>query len=628
MFAAPNVEPTSQSLISEIAKLLALFDAYRDRDASAADIMAALAELPGGLVQYLIEFQRRPDEPFIARRRLGPAQYEDRSWLRWPLDRIIALGIPARIAHPWTGDRALAIPLRERATESVVLAILTERALTSDEEAFFAACERIRLPAQPVEEAGPFEPLDPAILSVRSFCSNFAERAKGLLNERGWGVEILGSFHDLALRLARRPPDAVLIDGNSADLKARLRFIRQNQSALHLPIVAFCEDGCIDAELKILADAVLTPNASDHVLFTTIKSVLRAASVYRRRQLQLERRALRELLDRCNSAQEIVELAAETIAATIDGWAAIHLLDARGRVFSAERGAGMVPVFTHVPETLLHERPIFAAHADTAFVNELTLHEDVAAEFLALEPVSAASVPIIRESLHLGSLVCATRRHRADAAEFDLLLNLADDIGIVFSGKAHSKEAVRPEFSRVGGWSDVHIRPFRILFCSPHSPALRWRFFRISDESLVVRLAYDDVRSPDSDQDLALRLHTTHDVAAVVREVLPSNRETAIAGVLNLRERVFTYALRGAPSPRLIGARGPSGIEKRDPSDLRNGTLYLRPDSWIRLDENAAAATEIPSPEASTRIADVFASNPHNGTMFLTASLAGVPEDY
>ena len=626
MSSSPRLAKDERSLMEATAELLGLLEAFGTRRARAAQIVSAFARLPGGLVRSVIEFRQRENEPFVPIADAGAHSPNNRQWRHWPLERLIVREQAACIHHPILQHRALAFPLITPAAKSVIVAILADRALTPEEEAFIRTLEHVRAWSRiPEKQNGGTEPLDPTFVSVGSLASKLAKRAQAVVEQRGWRITKLARLTELWDRVSRRPPDVVLLDSEGADPSSILRNVRLNANALQLPVVVFCETGEPTSELQILSDAVLTPDATDRDIFAEIKRVLRAAPEYRERQLNLELAQVREALSGARGFRDIVEFAADEIAMVINGFAAVHVIDPRGRTFSAERGAYGAHIFTHIPEALLHEGPSFAHPVTAKFIETLTVHEDVAQAFSELGAISAASVPLIWNEEHFGTVLAATLEHVAEPVEWQLVVAFAKEIARSCVRVAERQPKSRPELTRIGAWKEVHDDPFTVLFCDGEAGRLCWRFIRLDDDSLLVRLCERTEDADHTDRQLMLRAHTSHSLHDLLRAAISRGNGPSLAGMLSAGESFFAYLTHDVPTPLLLGANGPAGfITSTSGSPYSYATIHLNDDTWIVLPGDERAERVLGSAIGpGTTIHDVIKQLPVGRCMILRGLYPG-----
>ncbi len=331
-----------------------------------------------------------------------------------------------------------------------------------------------------------------------------------------------------------------------------------NPNALDLPIVVLCESGEPTSELRILADAVLTSGMTDRELFKAIKTVLHMSADYREQHLRSRVAQLEVLFERAASSAELAALAADELSSCLDGWSAVHLIDGQGRIASAECGANR-RIFTHVPEVLLQDRPVFTNAPANTFVRTLTMHEEVADAFLSLTPLSMGSIPLIYGGEHVGTVVAATLRHSADPAEWRFVTAACELLAKKFVQQDERTVTARPELVRIGRWNALEDSPFTIAFCNGLTDDLCWRFVRIADESMLIRLCRPGADENAVESEFALRAHTTHSLEPALRAALGS-AGLGIAALYRHDSRTLTYVRRGMSEPLIVGRGGPSAV--------------------------------------------------------------------
>lgn len=582
MFTQERVAANSRSLMQATAELLATLEDFNAGRVSVAAVMKAFASVPNGLIAAVVEFRKRGREPFLPVSNIGGELRVLRNWLKWPLERILVRRRAAQIRHPLTGELALAFPLVSSESSSVVIAVLADRSLQADERAFISALEHLRTTSRYFvrEEDDSSESLEPSIVALGPLSSPLAQRAKAALHKRGWQAKELARLGDLWDCVHGRPPDAVLLDGKLFDVHAVLRAIRMKNDALRLPVIVFSDSAATTSELQMLADAVITPGATDHEIFVEMKRMLRTAGIYRAEQLEVRLGKFKAHLRGCRNSFEMAALAAEAISSCLGGWASVHLIDSRGRIASCEHGVSGPPVFTHVPETLLQEGPAFVHPVTANFARSLTMHEEVADAFLALESRSAASIPLVYRTQHIGTLVVATFHHAADAIEWRFVTAASEELAEVFGRENDVEPVARPELVRSGHWNAIDDHPFTIQFCNGFDGDLCWRFVRIDESSMLIRLCKPSRDADAVDRELVLRAHTTHSIEALLTSAL-GDADAGMAAVYSVVDGVLTYVCRGTPEP-LVGGKGPLAIVDAHRNASRGvSSVHLRDDAWV-----------------------------------------------
>jgi hypothetical protein len=545
--------------VKDLAALLGAISAAAEEPSALERLLNSLLNLTPFFTGAVL-FTGYGGGAFVATASRSMSAPQTRAWLGWPLRRLFIRMKPSRIFDPaGSGREALAIPFAHGSRRWVALAALRDPAELAPHDDFFQALESITIPAN-----GPafsphvrteIVPVDPAIASF-ALSDDIHRRLLAAVSTRAWPLERIESFGALARRLQDSVPDIIAVD---------LRMLREPMSAIArihriadygaLRILAFGTPALPHHRSSVVVDRFLPHDASEEVIFKSIKDLANEGAFLRRNLAREEHVFSRRLSEAALTFQEIADLAAEKAAAIMGGWGCCFLLNGAA-IYRAENPLGPQPVFRCVPNNFLSGLSAFDAEYRSEFLDELTGDPSERLVFEGMQPLSASTIVLVSETgRHLGVLVACSTERRAGPESFEALEALAAIIVGRF-GRLVQSDGHIPQLQKERLWERLHDGMLRLDVYRSSDCSIPWRYRFVSETRGLLTLNLDENAA------LTHRLLDGPLDGPSLAKIVAERRAPApffVAGI-DFSAHTIDFATQGFSPPILLNHPGPGTL--------------------------------------------------------------------
>lgn len=549
-------------MIDELAAILQGIDSAAKDSKSLAPLLSTLSDNQSGIFSGALLLKGGYGKgPFVVVGGRRCNARAARSWMRWPLRRLFTHMKPSRIVDPvGSGTLALAIPFAYGDQRYVVIAPLEERATSGQYEAFFSILESLTIPeptfAVSLSGAIPATPIEPVIFGF-ALCDELFERIQPMLTQRGWEMRRVPAFGELFKALGESAPDIVAIDAAEfSDPLTAVTSLHRAADSAALRVLAFTSETPPIRGAAPVIDCIVPHDATQEIVFDAFKRL--ASEAYgSRRALADDADAETKLhVAQSLTPRELVEFAVTRAAEAMHGWAYCMVVNDYGIAYSAEFPLSAQPVFSTIPKSFLNDVPIFDLRVGERFLKELTDEPFEHMRFMALRPLSGASIPIVsRDGLHQGVLVACSRHRWASSASFAELDRLARIVAARFADLQPNRLTI-PEFRQARLWERLRDRGLGLDVYRSASCTMPWRYRAMSNTSGLFTLG---LRDDSALYDRLSALDSTSDSAVAQSLVAVAPERVSFAAAIDFAQQSMNYASVGFPPPVALNRRGPAG---------------------------------------------------------------------
>ncbi len=379
---------------------------------------------------------------------------DERTWMRWPCERLFVKRRAAVITNPVTGTQALAIPFLVPPQERyVVLAPLRTEHLSRSDSDFLAAVQCIAgaVPLNAPAHAG----LDArdrvdvsgsaADLRVLYFGrSDFAERLAAIVEPWSWRFERATTFTG-ALEMLDRRFDLAVFDGGAVGYRmTSLHALRR-----YAPDIALLYIGPATDESELLADACIPADIADVEVVRILKRIARELPPRRWQQLQSAIDDAAPVVLASRTLLELAERVAATAIEVLCDYACVHILDDEGTVFASELPPRPQRILADLPDSFLSGYAIVTSRIDDAFFAGISSDPHTREQLEALAPLSGALLPIAHEGRLVGSIVALATQRTFDEPQAGAFSKLAALASRGFAALQTQEGPVRGSWTRL-----------------------------------------------------------------------------------------------------------------------------------------------------------------------------------
>lgn len=459
---------------------------------------------------------------------------------------------PRRIVHPTVSLSALAIPLDYGGERYVVLALVGNDAFEQC-ESFFETLENLSVPRAQSDEnppaVVPLAPTDPRIVTF-GFCASLEWVLGGILGRRGWTMRAVPHLSELRKTIQAASPDLIFVD--LTHLPDPYRSVLRMHGMLdeETTLVGWSdtpENG--DLVRQGLVDCCIEHDASESVMFDLLKRCVRGVDATRKTRLRrVTDRAEADLLT-ATTAHELCVAGARCAAEVMHGWAAVHLVNASGDVFAAERPALAEPVLAAIPKAFLSDTPLYQFRADERFFEEMSDDRRVREALVRMGAVSAASIPLQCGERRLGALATVSHDAEVDSCAFEALDGFARTMTRRFEQLAINV----PLYERNGVWQCIRHGLLELAVYRSRSSSVTWDYHKVGPALGVLSIG------TQLDSGALNRMAAFGSEAVMPFLERDMGERSAFVAACNPIARTLAFAARGFSPPVFFDSRGPVG---------------------------------------------------------------------
>lgn len=527
------------------------------------EFVDTLLSLPNRLFTRVVVLRARPSEPFLVVGGIGQFARGDRSWLRWPLRRLYEVRRAARITNSMSGETAIAFPMQHGDERTVAIAVLSDREFTISESDLLVTLETMRFtPSDRIHE-DVVDMDDPRFLWVGKTHPLFPVMSD-LAERRGWHLQTCPRLAEIAEAVASSSPDVVVFNAEAFPNAAHvLRTVRETFIG-QITIVGIGRFAMPRSESAALLDGELASDASPQTVLEALKAGVRSAVSARRRDAKEAVRAARRVVSRVRSVHQLSAVGAQEACALVGGWAAVHLIDEKGRMNASEAPANRsTSLLPHLPELFISGESIVQTFIEDSFYEALTTDPARLGILRALGAYSGVAVPIVGSGVRtLGVLTAIALNRRSTREE---LAAVSEFAGII-SQRYEQLRRRPPELDVREPWRRGALAGLEFASFTPPSSTLCARLMPLDSHRCALLVCQ---RRNVVEIMQRLRRHAT--VAEALGDV------AGFAGIANTANSTLSFAVNQMPFPMVAGGTaGPWGSVDGLSHGASSGSLGLR----------------------------------------------------